>query len=135
MSHHRISSADSKFRTASEAPIIHSGSERVNAVLQRVCANVTRNPITIYLCKISNTERSVLTHIKHRVLNYFTKRTELFFTSLEVFESVTKHSDELLFRCTVMTRCMYGLLCPVTFELVRFYFITAQTSGIFNLGL
>ena len=69
-----------------------------NAVLQRVCANVTRNPITIYLCKISNTERSVLTHIKHRVLNYFTKRTGLFLTSFEVFEIVTKHREELFFR-------------------------------------
>ena len=98
MSHHRISSADSKFRTTSEAPIINSGSERVNAVLQRVCANVTRNPITIYLCKISNTERSVLPDIKHRVLRYFTKRTGLFLTSFEVFEIVTRHSEELLFR-------------------------------------
>ena len=69
-----------------------------NGVLQRVCANVTRNPITIYLCRISNTERSVLPHIKHRVLRYFTKRTGLFLTSFEVFEIVTRHSEELLFR-------------------------------------
>ena len=108
----RILSADSKFRITLEDPIIRSGSERVNAVLQRVCANVTRNPITIYLCKISNTERSFVPHIKHRILNYFTKRTGLFLTRFEAFESVTKHSDELLFRCTVMIRCMYGLPCP-----------------------
>ena len=69
-----------------------------NGVLQRVCANVTRNPITIYLCRISNTERSVLPDIKHRVLRYFTKRTGLFLTSFEVFEIVTRHSEELLFR-------------------------------------
>ena len=69
-----------------------------NAVLQRVCANVTRNPITIYLCKISNTERSVLPDIKHRVLRYFTKHTGLFLTSFEVFEIVTKQREELLFR-------------------------------------
>ena len=64
----RISSADSKFRITLEDPIIRSGSERVNAVLQRVCANVTRNPITIYLCKISNTERSF---VPRSALDYF----------------------------------------------------------------
>ena len=90
-------------------------------------------PIYWYLCKISNTERSVLPHVKHRVLSYFTKRTGLFLTGFEAFEIVTRHSEELLFRMyshdTVHVRPSLSL--PLTL-LDLFYNITNE--WYFKLG-